>query len=130
VYHFPGYQIQSKLPPETIASLREMLRSLAVVFETGSARLLPEEQTKLATLAPALLAAGPALGLVIGAHPDPAGPEGVEKELAKARAGAVMSFLVDQGVPSADISAVAFDPVAPGSPSAPASPRSVELIIK
>jgi outer membrane protein OmpA-like peptidoglycan-associated protein len=130
VYHFPSYQIQSKLPPETLASLREMLRGLSVVFETGSARLLPEEQTKLATLAPALLAAGPSLGLVIGAHPDPAGPESVEKELGKARAGAVMSFLVDQGVPSADISAVAFDPVAPASPSAPANPRSVELIIK
>lgn len=130
VYHFPGYQTQSNLPSETIRVLRGMLRDFTIVFEPGSSRLIPEAQTKLASLAPALLAAGPALGLIIGAHPDPAGPENVEKELGKARAGAVLSFLVDQGVPSADISAMAFDPVASGSPSAPFSPHSVELIIK
>jgi hypothetical protein len=127
---FPGYQIQTKLPPDILNPLREALRGFVVTFETGSSRLSPEEQTRLAPLAATLLAAGPALRLVIGAHPDPAGPDGVEKDVGKARAGAVMSFLVEQGVPSADISAVVFDPVPVGSPSAPAAPRSVELLIK
>ena len=77
-----------------------------------------------------VFAAGPALGLVIGAHPDPAGPESVERDIGKARADAVMSFLIDQGAPAADVSTVVFDPVPAGSPSAPASPRSVELLIK
>lgn len=130
IYHFPGYQLESKLPPATLDPLREVLRGLVLVFDAGSARIPPQEQTKLATLAPTLLAAGPALGLVIGAHPDPAGPESVEKDIGKARAEAVLSFLIDQGVPAADISAVVFDPVPAGSPSAPASPRSVELLIK
>ncbi|HRH96971.1 MAG TPA: OmpA family protein [Prosthecobacter sp.] len=130
IYHFPGYQIQTKLPPDILNPLREALRGFVVTFETGSSRLSPEEQTRLAPLAATLLAAGPALRLVIGAHPDPAGPDGVEKDVGKARAGAVMSFLVEQGVPSADISAVVFDPVPVGSPSAPAAPRSVELLIK
>jgi len=67
---------------------------------------------------------------VIGAHPDPAGPESVEKDIGKARAEAVLSFLIDQGVPAADVSAVVFDPVPVGSPSAPSLPRSVELLIK
>ncbi len=130
MYHFPGYQVQSTLPPATLEPLREALRGLALVFETGSARLPPQEQTKLAILAPTLLAAGPALRLVIGAHPDPAGPEGVEKAIGQARAEAVLSFLIEQGVPAADISAVVFDPVPAGSAAAPAIPRSIELLIK
>lgn len=130
IYHFPGYQIQTKLPPEVLNPLREALRGCVITFEAGSSRLSAEEQTHLATLAPALLAAGPALELVIGAHPDPAGPVSVEEAVGKARAGAVLSFLIEQGVPAADISAVVFDPVPAGSPSAPALPRSVELLIK
>lgn len=130
IYHFPGYHIQSKLPPDTIELLRETLRGCGIVFDVGSAHISPQEQAKLATLAPTLLAAGPALGLVIGAHPDPAGPESMEKGIGKARADAVLSFLVEQGVPATDISAVVFDPVPAGSPSAPVSPRSVELLIK
>ncbi|MCF7787488.1 MAG: OmpA family protein [Prosthecobacter sp.] len=130
LYHFPGYQIQSKLPPATLDLLREILRGCVIVFDPGSSRIPPEEQTKLATLSSTLLAAGPKLGLVIGAHPDPAGPEKAEKDISKARADAVMSFLVEQGTPTSDIHAVVFDPVPAGSPAAPASPRSVELLIK
>ncbi|MCB1276869.1 OmpA family protein [Prosthecobacter sp.] len=130
IYHFPGYQTQTRLPPEVLESLRQALHGFVITFETGTSRLSAEEQTHLATLAPALLAAGPALGLVIGAHPDPAGPASAEEALARARAGAVLSFLIEQGVPSADMNAVVFDPVPAGSPSAPAVPRSVELLIK
>ncbi|OYW73143.1 MAG: hypothetical protein B7Z37_22685 [Verrucomicrobia bacterium 12-59-8] len=129
-YHFPGYQIQSQLPPATLDPLRETLRGCTIVFEAGSAHIPPQEQTRLATLAPTLLAAGPTLGLIIGAHPDPAGPESVEKDIGKARADAVLSFLVEQGVPAADIHAEVFDAVPAGSPAAPASPRSVELLLK
>lgn len=130
IYHFPGYQSQSELPPATLDPLREALRGLALEFETGSVRMLPQEQTKLAILAPTLLATGPALRLVIGAHPDPAGPDSTERAIGQARAEAVLSFLIEQGVPAADISAVVFDPVPAGSAAAPAIPRSVELLIK
>ncbi len=130
LYHFPGYQIQSQLPPATLDSLREVLRDCVIVFDPGSAQIPPQEQTKLATLASTLLAAGPRLGLVIGAHPDPAGPEKAEKDISKARADAVLSFLVEQGAPTTDIHALVFDPVPAGSPGAPASPRCVELLIK
>ncbi len=130
IYHFPGYQTRSVLPPEKLQALREGLRGLSLLFAVGSSSIFPEEQTKLAALAPMLLAAGPALGLVIGAHPDPVGPDKIEKAVGKARAEAVLSFLIDQGVPAADVSAVVFDPVPSGSPSAPTHPRSVELLIK
>jgi hypothetical protein len=130
LYHFPGYQIQSKLPPDTLDSLRKVLSDCVIVFDPGSAQIPPLEQAKLAALASTLLAAGPSLGLVIGAHPDPAGPENAEKDISKARAEAVQSFLVEQGAPTMDIHALVFDPVPAGSPAAPASPRCVELLIK
>ena len=130
IYHFPGYLIQSKLPPAAIEPLRETLRGCVILFDAGSARIPPQEQTRLATLASTLLAAGPALGLVIGAHPDPGVPENVEKDIGRARADAVLSFLVEQGVPAAEIHAEVFDPVPAGSPAAPAVPRCVEILIK
>ena len=130
VYHMPGYRTQSQLSPDVLKPLHEVLRASAVFFDAGSANIPPQEQTKLALLAPTLLAAGPALRLVIGAHPDPSAPVTAEKALGQSRAEAVMSFLVHQGVPAADISATVFDSVPAGSPAAPSSPRSVELLIK
>lgn len=128
--HATGYKLRSVLPSTSLESVREALRHTCVTFAVGATRLTPEEQTKLAALSPLLLAAGPSLGLVIGAHPDPAGPMGTEKTVGKARAESVLSFLIEQGVPSADISAVVFDPVPTGSPFAPATPRCVEILIK
>ncbi len=128
--HFPGYQTQSVLPSEALAEVRTALQQICVEFEVGAIRLSPDEQTKLAALTPLLLAAGPSLGLVIGAHPDPAGRPEAEKSVGRMRAEAVLSFLIEQGVPSADISAVVFDAVPPGSTYAPAIPRCVEILVK
>lgn len=130
IYHFPGYQPRTALPADVLDSLREVLRASGLEFEAGSARISPELRSKLAGLAPLLLAAGPTLRLVIGAHPDPNASMAVEDVIGRQRAEAVLSFLVEQGVPSADISAVVFDPVPVGSPAAPTSLRSVELVIK
>lgn len=128
--HAPGYMPRSMLPSASLQPVRAALQQACVFFEPGSTRLAPEEQTKLAALSSLLLSAGPSLGLVIGAHPDPGGPTGTEKSVGKARAEAVLSFLIEQGVPSADISAVVFDPVPVGSPFAPSAPRCVEILIK
>ncbi len=128
-YHFPGYQPRSAIPPATLEAVRGSLRDAAIHFETGSSQIPAEEQTKLTALAPVLLSAGPALGIIVGAHPDPAGPDGVEKEIGRARAQAVMSFLIDQGVP-ANFDVVVFDPVPASSAGAPAMPRTVELLIR
>lgn len=129
-FHFPGYQVRSELPEEQLAAIRSALKSCEIIFEEGSSRLSPEVQIRLTSLVPTLLAAGPALRLVIGAYPDPAGPDAAEKAIGKARALAVLSFLIDQGVPSADISAVVFDPVPEASPAAPLAPRLIEILVK
>jgi outer membrane protein OmpA-like peptidoglycan-associated protein len=130
LYHQPEYQPRSPLPPAMLDQLRQVLQGMAISFESNSATLPPLDQTKLAALAPSLLAAGPALGLIIGGHPDPLGDAAVETAMAKNRAEAVLSFLIEQGVPATDITAVAFEPVPPGSAAAPAMPRSVEILVK
>jgi outer membrane protein OmpA-like peptidoglycan-associated protein len=129
LYHQPGYQPKSPLAPAIIEQLRDVLQGMTISFESGTS-IPPLDQTKLAALAPSLLAAGPALGLIIGGHPDPLGDTAREHAMAKDRAEAVLSFLIEQGVPSADITAVAFEPVPPGSSAAPAVPRSVEILVK
>ncbi|MFN7565431.1 MAG: OmpA family protein [Prosthecobacter sp.] len=129
LYHDPAYQPRSPLPPELIQQLRDVLREVVIAFESGNT-IPPLDQTKLSALAPSLLAAGPALGLIIGGHPDPLGDAAQENAIAKSRAEAVLSFLIEQGVPATDITAVAFEPVPPGSPAAPAMPRSVEILVK
>ncbi len=128
--HFPGYKAQSELPEEQLTVIRAALKDCELSFDEGSARLTAEGQIRLTSLVPTLLAAGPALRLVIGAHPDPTGPEAAERGIGKARAQAVLSFLIDQGVPSTEISAVVFDSVPAGSPAAPSTPRQVEIMVK
>lgn len=130
LYHQPDYQPRSQLPAAMLDQLREVLRGMTIAFDPGSSTLPPIDQTKLAALAPSLLAAGPALGLIIGGHPDPLGDSGAENAIAKARGEAVLSFLIEQGVPGTDITAIAFEPVPPGSPAAPQIPRSVEILVK
>lgn len=129
-FHFPGYAVRSKLPDGELAAIRSALKGGEIVFDEGSSRLSAEAQIRLTSLVPALLAAGPALSLVIGAHPDPAGPDAAEKAVGKARSLAVLSFLIDQGVPAADISAVVFDPVPEDSSAAPPAPRLIEILVK
>ena len=130
LYHQPGYQPRSPLPPAMLEQLREVLHGMTISFESGTSTIPPLDQTKLAALAPSLLAAGPALGLIIGGHPDPLGDTAKEAAMAKSRAETVLSFLIEQGVPATDISATAFEPVPPGSPAAPDMPRSVEILVK
>lgn len=130
VYHFPGYEVNSKLPPDKLNEVRTALRGQMTQFDTGSAQLTEDAKSRLMMLVPALLAAGPELGLVIGAHPDPAGPASLEGAIGRQRAEAVAAFLLEQGLPAAELSSVVFDPVPSGSSSAPFAPRSVEILVK
>lgn len=130
-HHFPGRVTRSQVPATTLEPLRELLAETVLVFENGSSRIPQAEQARLASVAPALLSAGPALALVIAGHPDPDAADATrESALALARAEAVLSFLIEQGVPATDISAIACDSVPRGSPGAPAEPGSVEILIK
>ncbi|GEP46322.1 OmpA family protein [Brevifollis gellanilyticus] len=129
-FHFPGRRIETALPEDSLQTVRDVLTGQFFVFAPGSATLHAEEQARLASLVPALLSAGPALKLIVGGHPDPAGDLKVEAALARRRAEQVVSFLIEQGTPAAEIQAVAFDPVPLGTKHAPAQIRSVEILIQ
>lgn len=129
-YHFPGRLIETALPEDVLQTVRDVFAGQYILFGLGSSTLNAGEKTRLATLVPALLSAGPALKLVAGGHPDPAGDLKVESALARRRAEEVVSFLIEQGAPAAEMLPVAFDPVPAGSRHAPAEIRSVEILIQ
>lgn len=130
IFHFPGRKLVSSLSPEESAGLAQALRDALVTFAPKSTTLTAAEQSRLAALTPLLLRAGPALKLVIGGHPSPTGAENPEKKLALARAEQVLSYLVEQGLPTSDVKTMAFDPVPVDTPGAPAQPQSVEIILR
>ena len=129
-YHFPGRRLESPLPRETLEEVQAQIAGQYFSFPAGSSTLAAAEQARIASIVPALLMAGPALRLIVGGHPDPAGDMQAERALARRRAEQVVSFLVEQGAPSSDMKAVAFDPVPAGGKHAPAQPSSVEILIQ
>ncbi len=124
-YHLPDYRRQTVMETGMLTRVREALAATVISFVPGSADLTELERSRLALLTPTLLTAGPALRLVIGGHSGAGGDGAAEKRLAQARADAVLSFLIEQGVPSSDIQAVALDAV-PENPMA----DQVEILIK
>lgn len=129
-FHFPGRRLETVLPEDSLQTARDVLAGQYFIFAPGSAVLNAEEQARLASLVPALLTAGPALKLIVGGHPDPAGDLKAEATLSRRRAEQVVSFLIEQGTPAAEIQAVAFDPVPVDSRHAPSQVRSVEILIQ
>lgn len=129
-FHFPGRRIESALPEDSLQTVRDALAGQFFVFAPGGTILNAEEQARLASLVPALLSAGPALKLIVGGHPDPAGDLKVEAGLARRRAEQVVSFLIEQGTPAVEIQTMAFDPVPVGTKHAPDQIRSVEILIQ
>lgn len=129
-YHFPDYKPVSPISENQRQMLAATLSEQKVIFTPGSQSLTTQEQAKLAALTPTLLTAGPAIKLLIGGHPHPAGDPEAERRLALARAGEVHSFLIEQGLPASDVQTAAFDPVPPGTPGAPEIIPSVEILIR
>jgi outer membrane protein OmpA-like peptidoglycan-associated protein len=130
IFHFPGRRIQTALPEEVLQNVSNLITQDFIPFAPGSSLLSAEMRTHLTALVPLLLAAGPALRLVVGGHPEPNGNLQVEADLARQRAEQVRSFLIEQGAPCKEILAMAFDPVPTGDPHAPAQPSSVEILIQ
>jgi hypothetical protein len=130
IFHFPGRRIQTALPEEVLQNVSNLITHDFIPFAPGRSLLSAEMRTHLTTLIPSLLAAGPALRLVVGGHPEPNGNVQVEADLARQRAEQVSSFLIEQGAPCMEILTMAFDPVPAGDPHAPEQPSSVEILIQ
>jgi len=105
-------------PPKVDKALEARLTLHSVYFPTGmppvkdpSAGLLPGQQKTLATLAADFkkyLEAKPDAHLVLEGHADVRGSAAFNQALSERRVARVKSFLVQQGVPEADIETKAF----------------------
>jgi outer membrane protein OmpA-like peptidoglycan-associated protein len=86
----------------------------------------PTEEPKIIAAASAILAAGPDVRIIVGGHVDTKGDPKDNAIMARRRAEAVISELVDRRVPSGALEAAVFEAV-PGDLD---RSRQVELLIK
>jgi outer membrane protein OmpA-like peptidoglycan-associated protein len=118
---------------QTRDSARGLIVSMSdVLFDTGKYSLKPGAREKLAKVAGILLAY-PGLDIAVGGYTDNVGGDEMNQTLSENRAGSVRDYLVQQGVPSASVSAKGFGntlPVASNDNSAGRQQnRRVELLV-
>jgi outer membrane protein OmpA-like peptidoglycan-associated protein len=110
--------IQAPPPPKVDKALEARLSLHSVYFQTAmppikdpSAGLLPSQQRILTTMATDFkkyLEAKPDAHLVLQGHADIRGAAAYNQALSERRVARVKSYLVEQGVPEADIETLAF----------------------
>jgi len=118
---------------ETRDSARGLIVSMSdVLFDTGKFSLKPGAREKLAKVAGILLAY-PGLNIEVGGYTDNVGGDDMNQTLSENRAGAVRSYLVDQGVGSDSVTAKGFGDSLPVASNDNASGRQenrrVELVV-
>jgi outer membrane protein OmpA-like peptidoglycan-associated protein len=118
---------------QTRDSARGLIVSMSdVLFETGKYSLKAGTREKLAKVAGILLAY-PGLNIEVGGYTDNVGSDKMNQTLSVNRAGSVRDYLVQQGVPTASVTATGFGetlPVATNETSAGRQQnRRVELLV-
>jgi outer membrane protein OmpA-like peptidoglycan-associated protein len=124
---------------QEMASVKEEKRGMvitlsgAVLFATGQSRLLAIAQQKLTEVAAALKDQG-FKRITVEGHTDSRGSEAANQRLSEARASAVRSHMVSQGIDASKISAVGLGesrPIASNATSdGRANNRRVEIIVE
>jgi len=114
-------------------SARGLIVSMSdVLFDTGKYSLKPGAREKLAKVA-GILIAYPSLNIEVGGYTDNVGGDDMNQRLSENRAGAVRSYLVDQGVSTNALTSKGFgnsSPVASNDNSAGRQEnRRVELVV-
>jgi outer membrane protein OmpA-like peptidoglycan-associated protein len=114
-------------------SARGLIVSMSdVLFDTGQYSLKPGAREKLAKVA-GILIAYPGLNIEVGGYTDNVGGDEMNQKLSENRAGAVLKYLVEQGVTTNSLSSKGFgntSPVASNDNSAGRQEnRRVELVV-
>ena len=118
---------------ETRDTARGLVVNLSdVTFASGQAALQPGAREKLARVS-GILSAHPALRLEIEGHTDSVGSDTLNQSLSDRRAESVRTYLVQQGVPTAAVTAVGFGKARPVASNETAEGRQlnrrVELVV-
>ena len=118
---------------ETRDSARGLIVSMSdVLFDTGQYSLKPGAREKLAKVA-GILIAYPGLNIEVDGYTDNVGGDEMNQKLSENRAGAVLNYLVEQGVTTNSVSAKGYGnslPVASNENAAGRQEnRRVELVV-
>jgi len=118
---------------ETRDSARGLIVSMSdVLFDTGQYSLKPGAREKLAKVA-GILISYPGLNIEVGGYTDNVGGDAMNQTLSENRAGAVRSYLIEQGVSTNSVSAKGFGNTLPVASNDNASGRQenrrVELVV-
>jgi outer membrane protein OmpA-like peptidoglycan-associated protein len=118
---------------ETRDSARGLIISMSdVLFDTGQYSLKPGVREKLAKVA-GILIAYPSLNIAVGGYTDNVGGDAMNQQLSENRAGAVRTYLVEQGVTANSVSAMGYGNSSPVTSNDNASGRQqnrrVELVV-
>ena len=105
-----GLTVTSELVISPVAQSREQVKALleteTITFATGSAEITEEGievlERVIDLLAPAF-AARPRVEVRIDGHTDDQGPEGFNRDLSLERAQAVLDYMVEAGIPDANL---------------------------
>jgi outer membrane protein OmpA-like peptidoglycan-associated protein len=114
-------------------SARGLIVSMSdVLFDTGKYTLKPGAREKLAKVA-GILIAYPGLNIEVGGYTDNVGGDAMNQTLSENRAGAVRSYLVEQGVTTNSVSAKGYGNTLPVASNDNAAGRQenrrVELVV-
>jgi len=118
---------------ETRDTPRGLVVNMAdVLFDTGKYNLRAEAREKLARFAGVVLA-HPSLNLAVEGHTDATGSDEFNQKLSEQRAESVRAYLVEQGLPQANITAQGFGKTMPvadnGTAAGRQQNRRVEIIV-
>jgi hypothetical protein len=124
----PGYKPESSLGPDALDALRAALAPIVLHFDSGIHSVSQTEIGLVNAAAQAIIAAGPAARIVVGAHLDAVGDPKLNEDSARRRAAAVIGELKSRGVPVAQLEPAVIG-VVPG-PDGGDQSRCVELLVK
>ncbi len=94
-----------------------------VNFETNKAILTPESRSILDNVA-ASLVANPDVRVEVSGYTDSRGSRALNARLSQARAAAVRAYLIEKGVPAANLTAKGYGPASPVAPNTTAAGRA------
>lgn len=115
--------------PQALPATRRAL-DMRLSFEKSSAELTPDARQQADVFARELLSASGSRQFVIEGHTDSKGPAAFNRSLSRARAQAVVQYLVSKGVPQTKLRAVGYGSDHPrdGTSAADPSNRRVEIV--
>ena len=131
VFQLPGYRPQSEVVEGTLPPLVDALKQTAVFFDPLTNTLPPEEEARLATVAPLMIACGPGLQILIsgtgGAATDTPSAHHARCDIVKAKLAAL--GVAASQVEVADLGALYAQGPAVTDPQKQSGAR-VELLVK